>query len=111
MIAPGQSQGEFEKRVDSAILEGDPVVVLDNLSRPLSGDNLCTAITSDTAKVRPLGSSLSVKVRTAAFWMATGQNLSVKRDMHRRPEIGRASCRERVCQYVSISVVAVALKK
>src|SRR3546814_12185303 len=26
-------------------------------------------------------------------------------------EIGRASCRERVCQYVSISVVAVCLKK
>src|SRR3546814_11122449 len=29
----------------------------------------------------------------------------------REPQIGRASCRERVCQYVSISVVAVALKK
>src|SRR3546814_18048136 len=28
-----------------------------------------------------------------------------------RGEIGRASCRERVCQYVSISVVAVSLKK
>src|SRR3546814_16006018 len=28
-----------------------------------------------------------------------------------RQEIGRASCRERVCQYVSISVVAVSLKK
>src|SRR3546814_18212843 len=27
------------------------------------------------------------------------------------PQIGRASCRERVCQYVSISVVAVSLKK
>src|SRR3546814_13399261 len=27
------------------------------------------------------------------------------------PEIGRASCRERVCQYVWISVVAVTLKK
>src|SRR3546814_12827429 len=26
-------------------------------------------------------------------------------------EIGSASCRERVCQYVSISVVAVAIKK
>src|SRR3546814_18497464 len=26
-------------------------------------------------------------------------------------EIGRASCRERVCQYVSISVVAVSLKQ
>src|SRR3546814_11494446 len=31
--------------------------------------------------------------------------------MHDRLEIGRASCRERVCQYVSISVVAVASKK
>src|SRR3546814_12079112 len=28
-----------------------------------------------------------------------------------RREIGRASCRERVCQYVKISVVAVSLKK
>src|SRR3546814_15213188 len=28
-----------------------------------------------------------------------------------RREIGRASCRERVCPYVSISVVAVSLKK
>src|SRR3546814_18065072 len=27
------------------------------------------------------------------------------------PEIGRASCRERVCQFVEISVVAGALKK
>src|SRR3546814_17883033 len=34
--------------------------------------------------------------------------------LHQRPavaEIGRASCRERVCQYVYISVVAVVLKK
>src|SRR3546814_15344791 len=28
-----------------------------------------------------------------------------------RIEIGRASCRERVCQYVEITVVAVSLKK
>src|SRR3546814_16296801 len=28
-----------------------------------------------------------------------------------RDQIGRASCRDRVCQYVSISVVAVSLKK
>src|SRR3546814_19647363 len=28
-----------------------------------------------------------------------------------RPKIGRASCRERVCQYVLISVVTVSLKK
>src|SRR3546814_16087003 len=28
-----------------------------------------------------------------------------------KPKIGRASCRESVCQYVSVSVVAVSLKK
>src|SRR3546814_17598375 len=31
--------------------------------------------------------------------------------LRRQGAIGRASCRERVCQYVSISVVAVSLKK
>src|SRR3546814_19432698 len=31
--------------------------------------------------------------------------------LRRPPEIGRASCRERGCQYVEISVVAVSLKK
>src|SRR3546814_13426712 len=34
-----------------------------------------------------------------------------RRHPYRRDQIGRASCRERVCQYVEISVVAVYLKK
>src|SRR3546814_15756630 len=34
----------------------------------------------------------------------------IHRDMSPDPEIGRASCRERVCQYVSSSVVAVSVK-
>src|SRR3546814_14283998 len=34
-----------------------------------------------------------------------------QRRMRRKLQIGRASCRERVCQYVLISVVAVSLKK
>src|SRR3546814_14356962 len=38
-----------------------------------------------------------------------------KLDLHAEPrldpELGRASCRERVCQYVLLSVVAVSLKK
>src|SRR3546814_18204258 len=33
------------------------------------------------------------------------------RDVGRQVEIGRASCRERVCQYVSISVVSGTLKQ
>src|SRR3546814_13945775 len=36
---------------------------------------------------------------------------SLERGFRLVAEIGRASCRERVCQYVSLSVVAVSLKK
>src|SRR3546814_13957659 len=46
-------------------------------------------------------------------WIACG-GLRLCRPRHQREDraqIGRASCRERVCQYVSISVVAVSLKK
>src|SRR3546814_14521020 len=45
----------------------------------------------------------------------TGRDLSRVRHLQAGQglveEIGRASCRERVCQYVEISVVAVSLKK
>src|SRR3546814_15369435 len=44
------------------------------------------------------------------FEVIASQNGAVAQGDGNR-EIGRASCRERVCQYVSISVVAVSLKK
>src|SRR3546814_12067053 len=37
--------------------------------------------------------------------------LKIAVDMATEGQIGRASCRERVCQYVEISVVAVSLKQ
>ncbi|VTU16554.1 hypothetical protein SRS16CHR_01805 [Variovorax sp. SRS16] len=87
-VAPGHSQEEFEKRVDATIIAGDPVVMIDNLSRPLGGDNLCMALTSPIATIRPLGTSVQITTPTAAFWMATGQNFAAKRDMHRRTVVG-----------------------
>src|SRR3546814_18116669 len=50
-----------------------------------------------------------------AVWEVDGDGLLrhnwVERNAWEGHEIGRASCRERVCQYVYISVVAVAVKK
>src|SRR3546814_12613442 len=40
-----------------------------------------------------------------------GHRIEFVADRGERPEIGRASCRERVCQYVEIAGVDVALKK
>src|SRR3546814_20309083 len=42
---------------------------------------------------------------------AVFQQLFEQRIVEIGDQIGRASCRERVCQYVSISVVAVSIKK
>src|SRR3546814_18774101 len=44
---------------------------------------------------------------TAHFAIGSGTKLAIDDAI----EIGRASCRERVCQYVLISVVAVSLEK
>src|SRR3546814_13432858 len=47
-------------------------------------------------------------IRDAAYMPPSRAGFSIEM----KPEsIGRASCRESVCQYVSISVVAVSLKK
>src|SRR3546814_18207477 len=56
---------------------------------------------------RPLAATQLVQMKLAN--MLTEITLGLQAAL--RVEIGRASCRERVCQYVSISVVAVSLKK
>src|SRR3546814_12145668 len=50
-------------------------------------------------------------VRARDLTIGAGGNPLRTRIYEPEGEIGRASCRERVCQYVWISVVAVSLKK
>src|SRR3546814_20313092 len=45
------------------------------------------------------------------LFVGTGSVLHATAERSLGKQIGRASCRERVCQYVEISVVAVSLKK
>src|SRR3546814_16195197 len=58
--------------------------------------------------LRPDGVAVALAYLRRAATDAEG--LTTALDL-RHERIGRASCRERVCQYVSISVVAVYLKK
>jgi putative DNA primase/helicase len=89
MLPPGGTKEETMKRVDSAVLAGDAIVVLDNVSQALTGDALCVAMTAATVSVRPLGSSIMLTVPSSAFWMATGANLQISKDMVRRAVIAR----------------------
>src|SRR5262249_13614610 len=88
-ITYGHSREELEKRVDSVVLAGDPIVCLDNISASLGGDNLCAFVTSAFERVRVMGRTDVVTVPCSTFWMASGVNLSVRGDMVRRSMIAR----------------------
>src|SRR3546814_13551653 len=89
----------------SDVCSSDLIYPIGYLSGGVSGGNGGAALVNPRPEL--LGVDL-VGDRTFFFfalgWLAIVLALLIR-------QIGRASCRERVCQYVSISVVAVSLKK
>lgn len=83
-MAMGGKNEEFEKRIDAALLAGDPVALIDNVSRPIHGDTACINLTSSQVRVRIMGTSDQVELPVRTFWMATGNNLTFRGDMTRR---------------------------
>src|SRR3546814_17426422 len=65
------------------------------------------------ALLSTVDSQIQVAQNLIAVALADAASFDLEMDERFWPEmeIGRASCRERVCQYVSISGVAVSLKK
>ncbi len=84
LIAQGKSDEEDEKRISTVLIAGDPIVVVDNCERTISGDALCGVLTAETWGARILGKSELAKVPTNTLFMATGNNLVVAGDMARR---------------------------
>jgi len=80
----GNTPEEFEKRLDTMLLTGDQVAVLDNLDRPLKSDALCSATTQETKEVRVLGESRKVHCQTNTALVLTGNNLVLLGDLQRR---------------------------
>src|SRR3546814_21122548 len=63
------------------------------------------------AKAKPVQKKAAKPATKAAPKKAAPKTIAPKIKVAPKPEIGRASCRDRVCQDVWISVVAVSLKK
>src|SRR3546814_17869418 len=72
--------------------------------------DVCSSDLLQRRELLRVASQLSDEVGKS-FAEAMPQELIQGRLVRAVDKIGRASCRERVCQYVSISVVAVYLKK
>lgn len=88
-VATGNAPEEFEKSLGAAMLEGRPLLVLDNVELPLGGQLLCMTISQASVAVRILGQSRAVDVPSTAAWFATGNSLRVAGDMKRRALICR----------------------
>jgi hypothetical protein len=84
IMSQGKSEEEDEKRYLSVLMQGDPIVVIDNIDRPIQGDAICSILTQETWQCRQLGTNRQAQVATNALFIATGNNLEFRKDMATR---------------------------
>ncbi len=76
---------EFEKRLASALIEAQPIIFIDNSNDiTLKSDLLASIMTEKNIRIRPLGSSKSVSIKSNAFVVITGNGVDLSEDLTRR---------------------------
>jgi len=81
----GEPDGEEERKaLMSILMQGDPVVMIDNIARPVTGSRFCTILTQGTWQDRQLGVNDNITVSTRTLWLANGNNLEFREDISRR---------------------------
>jgi putative DNA primase/helicase len=85
VMTAGPSTEEMEKRLGSALLAGQALISIDNVSKELGGDALCQAIERPMVQIRILGRSelFTIEARGTTI-LATGNNLTLTGDVVRR---------------------------
>jgi putative DNA primase/helicase len=83
-MAWANDDAENEKRLASAVLAGDSVVLIDNVESTVRSPLLCSVLTQETVALRPLGRSEVVRVANRALIVTTGNNLAIAGDLTRR---------------------------
>jgi hypothetical protein len=75
---------EATKTMLAVLAEGDQVVLIDNVERPLAGDTLCAVVTSEAYRQRVLGRTEMMSVPTTTLFLATGNHLVIVGDLRTR---------------------------
>ncbi|KQT88911.1 hypothetical protein [Methylobacterium sp. Leaf466] len=84
VMAVGKTEEETEKRLGALLLDGAPVISIDNVNGELGGDMLCQMTERPLVRVRILGKSEVPEIECRATVFATGNNLTMVGDMTRR---------------------------
>jgi len=83
-LSHGATEEEAEKRLTSKLLAGEPFIAIDNCTRPLGGELICSVLTQEKVSPRILCFSKAPPISTGAFVAANGNNLSIVGDLTRR---------------------------
>ena len=84
-VTAGANIEELEKRIGAELMEGAPVLYLDNLNdTSMKSDLLASAITERPSRARVLGKSQMVLLNSSALIILTGNGLTVSEDLARR---------------------------
>jgi hypothetical protein len=86
---PTEDEAETRKRVFSALLKGEEVIIWDNIVRDFNSATLNTLLTSEVFSDRVLGKSESQSVPNTSMLVLTGNNLRITNDMVRRTLVSR----------------------
>jgi hypothetical protein len=78
------SAEEMEKRLGALVLEGAPIISLDNCSHDLGGDLLCQITEQRSVRIRILGKSEAPQCEWRGTLFANGNNITLRADMTRR---------------------------
>jgi hypothetical protein len=102
VMSTGQDETEMEKRLGAALMAGQPLISIDNISKELGGDALCQIIERPVVEIRILGRSERVRIEARGTTLfATGNNFVIVGDVCRRviitnldPEMERPELRQ-----------------
>jgi putative DNA primase/helicase len=84
VMAEGQNDEEWRKRITASLIKGPVFILLDNLRRRLTSGSLAAALTSVTWEDRRLGVSEIITAPNRAVWLATGNNVALSDEIARR---------------------------
>lgn len=84
VLSAAEKVEETDKRLTGALLDGSPIIALDNVNADLYSDLLAQAVERPLIALRPLGTSVMRKIESRATIFATGNNLRLVSDMARR---------------------------
>jgi putative DNA primase/helicase len=88
VITNCKSVEEMEKRLGALVLEGVPMISLDNCSHDIAGDLLCQITERRLIRIRILGKSEAPECEWRGTLLGTGNNITLLGDMTRRGLIG-----------------------